>query len=525
MKGKSLGRRIFVLLLLPVVFLGTSREVAQAATQTERLHIKLNGDNQLTTNCYLPLAAGKSNHDSTITIGNSGFCQSGPDPSIGWCNMFEAGCTTVTVTAANQMQGCGSTNLDVISDEGRLVVTTHLGAGFINVGSCVPTRICVKIVGTGTWQEDGEVEGCADTSLEFETAPLLQGCPDGSIPEEPHVTTPYRYEVDKVYHLAHGRYDRMFRASNGPTSTNAGWQFYIITNGRASDDGPYLGAPVPGWADDRRYVNWYVKRVPGVDTYVPLDYEIYTGLSQTSTMDAYVRGHKIIGYGVFPVPGNVYELNRPGYGIGVPGTLSSQGLFGITDPTRCAFYWGDRITTLPGTNMNEPVGPITDPSVEVPPPLPPEIEPPPADDSVSGFGWLASLLTKLIQAVLGLVQGILTGIKALFVPSDGFFKAQMARLDGALDDSTPGKYMAAVEQLAPTASSAAGCAGPTLDLTIGGQEIHAQPLSACSGVTATMAGLCRSILTVGLVIFGGLACIRAIGSGLGWNPGVGGGAP
>jgi len=73
-----------------------------------------------------------------------------------------------------------------------------------------------------------------------------------------------------------------------------------------------------------------------------------------------------------------------------------------------------------------------------------------------------------------------------------------------------------------TVGSASGCGGLPLAVTLpGGVQIDEHIGAACSGSMASAAGVTRAVLTAVVVIGGVFACIRAVGSGLGWNPGIG----
>lgn len=106
-----------------------------------------------------------------------------------------------------------------------------------------------------------------------------------------------------------------------------------------------------------------------------------------------------------------------------------------------------------------------------------------------------------------------------FVPKSDVLNVEFTGLKAQFMDTAPGKYLTAVA--APIAASESGCAGPTVDFTTFGQHVNFQPLNACSGTVASVAGTVKGLLSAGVVIFGGIACLRVLGSGFGWSPGIG----
>lgn len=252
----------------------------------------------------------------------------------------------------------------------------------------------------------------------------------------------------------------------------------------------------------------------------------------------------IVGVGMFRVPSGgsgANWMNMPQY----DGTPHAR--LGVNDPSQCAFYWGEKIAVTTTDDRDEPSGPLPGGGGSPTPPTdtPDADDPPPAEPegSCDGFsltdpaswgatamcaaaallGRLVRLVGDLVSVVKGMVAAILDGIAGLLIPSDGFFDEQWDELSDVYEDSSPSKYVDAVDQIAPSGGGG-GCSGPTVTVPIHGNTETIQPLEACGGARASAASICRLILTVGISVFGALACIRAIGSGLGWNPGVGGGS-
>lgn len=112
-------------------------------------------------------------------------------------------------------------------------------------------------------------------------------------------------------------------------------------------------------------------------------------------------------------------------------------------------------------------------------------------------------------------------LKWAFVPDSAAFSDVINNVKDAWLDSTPGRWVQAIGNLVPS-GGLSGCQGPPLNLDFKGVHVHERPFSACSGVGATAASFVNLVLSVGTVIAGGFACVRAVGSGFGWRPGSGG---
>lgn len=67
-----------------------------------------------------------------------------------------------------------------------------------------------------------------------------------------------------------------------------------------------------------------------------------------------------------------------------------------------------------------------------------------------------------------------------------------------------------------------GCSGPTVNFHMNGVSQTLQPFQACTAPMSTVAAISNGVATVGIVLFGGLAMVRAIGSAFGINFSMGG---
>lgn len=104
-----------------------------------------------------------------------------------------------------------------------------------------------------------------------------------------------------------------------------------------------------------------------------------------------------------------------------------------------------------------------------------------------------------------------------FVPTQTTAQIQMIR--DAWDQTTPAVWAGAFGDVVDgLAIEEAGCMGPELNWEFIGVTIY--PFNACEEPLATVASYAKAFATVLVVVFGGLACIRALGSGIGWSPGI-----
>lgn len=225
------------------------------------------------------------------------------------------------------------------------------------------------------------------------------------------------------------------------------------------------------------------------------------------------------------------------------------GDLGVTNAAACTWYFGPKIADPAsivdplGNATAVPVAGVGQPAPTPPATTPPTTVPPTAADepnectfSISdpsswlnagmcaAVGFLKAIwkaINALAGAVKGIASAILDGIGGLFIPDAGFFDAKFGELDGAFDDTAPGQYVEAVETLTPAGAATGGCAGPSYELDVFDVHKTIQPLNACGGAAGNAAALVKLLLTVGLSVFGAIACLRGIGSGLGWNVSLG----
>jgi hypothetical protein len=237
----------------------------------------------------------------------------------------------------------------------------------------------------------------------------------------------------------------------------------------------------------------------------------------------------------------------------------AYGMVGVNDANRCSYYWGVKIAVVPDSDIDEPIGPITGADGPTEPTVTAPVTE--TDDTCSGFSltdplsWagagicelvkafksVVGVMGDLLEAVLGLAQALLDGLSdllnALFVPSEGAFSDAMDSVQGAADTGDIGNWKDTATSafnvtpdsggssartvpgggVAPRSSG--GCAGPSFTwdkLASVGLPTSIQPLNACSGTGATMAGWSHLLLTVLIGVGGVLKLVQMIFAGLGF---------
>ncbi|MFT4288689.1 hypothetical protein [Nocardioides sp.] len=231
----------------------------------------------------------------------------------------------------------------------------------------------------------------------------------------------------------------------------------------------------------------------------------------------------------------------------LPDSATSTALVGVTDPTRCAYYWGDKIVDVPDVDWDEPAGVLpedADGSDEVP-----SYDDPVAtsDGTCEGFSltdptsWagagicvLVKLMGSLISAVLGLpaaiIELVIDALKLLFIPTD--FQS-FNKLNNAVDDTNLASWRDGIESAGFGSSSggvvgrttdsgsSSDCMGPGFDLSgmeFGDESVEfgvIYPFAACDGKLADAASLVRTILLVMICLSVGFRVIGMIGTSIG----------
>lgn len=461
-----------------------------------------------------------------IVVSSKSRCDGGPDATPGTCQAFEAGCGSYGwVVKDSGGQTCGSAGLDAVSADGdglRAIRTNLVAKNTVNLvdrEDCLPAEACLSYY----W--DGFGPGAND---QVQCSPISVDGPDVDTPEECEFGEPSGQPIVKIEAVpsssgGNWKFDTVAPVAAVDLHQTGGsdWVFYVVTTNadfpqRLEKDftGRMLGINSTAkqkWGNgtltwvERMYLDSEYNGTPPADRLTVEGFGLYrTGWDNSANTD-HIPQADVIG----PQVGKV----------------------GLTNPGQCMWYWGKKIAPPQADGSDNPVD---NPDVQ-PPPEPPDPETPdPESDNWLYLIWkmlgniweaiknLASTIANAIaDALSGIVDAVVDGIKDLFVPDDGFFDAQFARLDDSYSDTSPAQYVDAIEQLVPSAGAAGGCSGPTVTLPIAGTTRTFEPLDACGGGMATAATMSRLLGTVAVLVFGALACVRALGSGLGWNPSIG----
>jgi hypothetical protein len=247
-----------------------------------------------------------------------------------------------------------------------------------------------------------------------------------------------------------------------------------------------------------------------------------------------------------------------GAGAGVwslPQAGQDNPFLGTTDTAHCRWYFGEKIASGGARpELNDPAGALGDiegieeePDPAVPAPV--DVEEPchfsitdPGSWLSGGMcaavgllaeifyllgdilgaigalaqaiGGLAASIAEAIAGVLGeIVQAVEDLLKTLFIPPDGYFEGKVAGMQDAWDQTSPAKYLDALDGLVP--GSITGCEGLPLNVALpGGIEVDERLGEACDGKMASVAALVRIALSLVLVFAGGLAVLRNVIMGI-----------
>lgn len=486
--------------------------------------------------CQIPVQVRAVDGGTQLVVGSASACFGGVDTTPGFCQMAEGSCGTWTLDVLGTgSELCGMVTMDPF-DDGRnsmMRVASALGGGVIPVLSCEPATVCLTYSESHTFGGAEESTQCLDWPLDTPET-VDWGCTKGTI-SEPTARIDWVPDPNRPTTYMHAMLDAsVYVNSQGGASGVAPdhrWVLYaILRNAQGTATSTILGS-LP-----RRVLT---QNVPaGTSALLDLDSQVTSNLTNAA---AGAAGTVVIGLGVFYSP----TANTSSAEFAA-NTTSAR--LGITSEADCAWYWGEVITPeFPGDpTRNDPVDtevPTTPEGAE-PDPLPPvEVEdptpePPESDNGLLALilgvlrtllqvmGGLATAIGKIItNALSGIVNAVMAGLKGLFIPDSFFVENKVERLSDDFEDSTVGNYIDALGGMAPPVAT--GCTGPVIDLPgyLSGGDSWT-PLNACSGTGATVAGWSRLFITATISVGAALGCVRILGRGFGWDPGLSaGGAP
>lgn len=447
----------------------------------------------------------------SINVG-TGFCIGLPDVTWGYTQPGESGSSyeisvTGLTTAGASCAGSMTSTLGPHPKNGTIRVAGTISPGEIGVSSsdCNVTEVCLDLGGLGA-----NLCVTADIPAEVDE-PATSGCPVGtphafySVERAPHPSVPGAYE-DTVY------VNTTIAVSGVST---ASWGFAARGYG-----GPGTQAQSLITSNKMPIMTQNV-----TDPGAPL----YAVPAQIAGIEVYAN-HPADDWNRPPPDGNAMIQPVPGTHPIPPGRRTPY--YGWSDSSHCRFYFGPQVLDdgNPATNGDVPFGNGTDPnppgSGEDPGPSPVLDEPdvPPAPDEDTGFlgpMWaLLDWLKRWLNQLWAWIQDLGNWLAGLVVPETGYFETKWDGVDAKWAATTPSKYVEEFSSFTP--GSVSGCAGVPLQVTLpGGVGIDERLGAACSGTMATSASVVRAAITAMVVVGGAFACVRALGSGLGWNPGVG----
>jgi hypothetical protein len=188
-----------------------------------------------------------------------------------------------------------------------------------------------------------------------------------------------------------------------------------------------------------------------------------------------------------------------------------------------AFDWGvyadpatgEAVQRDPSTEPNPKPDPDPLPEPEPQPEPAPEVTGPPQSDGCPPpFSW-----TSLFNP-WWYYKSTTCALEEAFVPRQS--TAHLARINAAMGQTTVALWAAEVDGMFDAPPAASGCQGPVMTIDAFGLNRTLLPFSACDAPMSTAAPWVRGVATGLVVVFGSMACVRALGAGFGWKPSAGG---
>jgi hypothetical protein len=189
----------------------------------------------------------------------------------------------------------------------------------------------------------------------------------------------------------------------------------------------------------------------------------------------------------------------------------------VTDPNTD----GDPSTSLWADPAGDPITP-TAPSITPNPGAVPgtggQTGPGADEDSKACYplGWAA------LNPVEWVLKPVGCALRAAFVPSPTTVATQTQRVQDKINRVGFQRISAAwLATFDAAGGGGSGCSGPVMEFEMRGVHQTLRPFDACSEPMASVAALTNAFSCVVIVLFGGLGIMRAIGSGFGFDFGMG----
>lgn len=552
--SRSLRVLVVLLFCLPLTLM-TSQAGAVAAVvkaDTDPVPSQNFTFNIPTTNDAHPTCrVGLTLLDGTIKVKGGSWCEV-VSPPVGNCDMFESEeCSSIRLDFTNaagvSLGGTvGFTPVDVAFYKNRAV----LDEGSFPFGWTDVAQVCITVRSDGLpWGDPITGQSCADANL----GSKIVTCPGVNILAAAHVGEPYERLTSGVANMGMWQKYEIRYSSDKPLFG------YMITHGESRQGvgvrhndtlfPPPETSPWPTttpWPAGVRLMKGFEIAMPATAVQMDTTRKVETLRGEFRVSEQWYKpanadglpADRVVGFGVAKLHAAYPFTSR----AQTPEWQPNGGRAGKTDPGDCAWYWGEKLWTdgAPGEGLDEPVGPLQQPTPEEQPVEPPVDEPVPEDEP-SFWGailWIlrqiwnavksvGSAIASLASAIAGLagaiVDGITDAIQALFVPEDGFFEDQLDGLAEAADGTTLGNFWYGLTT-GLSVPSATGCEGPAIDLNpFGADGPASHPLSACEAPMSSLASVSRLVLSISFGLFGGIACVRVLGRSIGWDPGLGNG--
>ena len=112
---------------------------------------------------------------------------------------------------------------------------------------------------------------------------------------------------------------------------------------------------------------------------------------------------------------------------------------------------------------------------------------------------------------------MLKPIGCAFIPNPATVNTVKTSIGNDVAQSGAADLVGAIGAPLNTLSSGSGCSGIQFDLPINGQTFHGSILNACSGSMATAAAVSNGLISLSVIVSGGLALLRLAGAGFGYN--------
>jgi hypothetical protein len=491
--------------LVPVLVLGAGVLPAQAQTGSSTATIQLGSDIQVSTKldyvkCNVTGWWDTSASSATLKIRygcDEGFADrgvtlnlnTGASPNCGPAPSYLLG----TIVNINQGAGSGTASFSPTVDP---------------AGGCNVTQLCYfGSVGTAPPFPDWTDSGCVDWPV-GPPGSVSASCPQGS-PELPVVGPEVK---DTTTDPGYRHWDRDVTYQITGTLAN-NWIVYAVV--APTQGGGFQGHAPATFGPTQNAHGTYVdvrNNTFGVVAGATSNYDL-TGVQVGQRWywgdDPGPAGGTadVIGAGVFARP-TTGTLNDWGQ---IPVSDSASGLYGITDASQCAFYWGAKIAEKPSSTTDNPLG-----TLDAAPPAsgdPGTVDPP--GDTGCDFSWtdpsswasgaacaltgmlgdivgvlksilhaLQSLASNIVQPIVDALNHLLDGLQSLFVPDTDSWG--LGDLADEFSSRPPGSIVTAivagVQSTADAFNGGTGC-GTIADFT--NSDTHGSAKLTCSAAKST----------------------------------------